>query len=56
MSKSKFKFISKVKSKYLILMHCGIKILFKKTLVCGKDLFSLEGIIRKLDFEELTVS
>ena len=37
-------------------MHCGIEILFKKALVCGKDLFSLGGIIRKFDLEELTVS
>ena len=56
MWKSKFKFISVVKPKYLILMHCGIEILFKKTLVCGKDLFSLGGIIRKLHLEGLTVS
>ena len=56
MSKSKFKFISIVEPKYLILMRCGIQILFKKTLVCGKDLFSLRGIIRKLDLEGLTVS
>ena len=25
-------------------MHCGIEILFKKTLVCGKGLFSLGGL------------
>ena len=56
MWKSNFKFISIVKPKYLILMHCGIEILFKKTLVCGKGLFSLGGIIRKLDLEGLTVS
>ena len=56
MWKSKFKFISIVKPKYLILMHCGIEILFKKTLVCGKDLFSFGSIIRKLDLEGLTVS
>ena len=42
MWKSKFKFILIVNPKYLILMHCGIEILFKKTLVCGKVLFSLE--------------
>ena len=51
MWKSKFKFISIVKPKYLIFMHCGIEILFKKTLVCGKGLFSLGCIIRKLDLE-----
>ena len=56
MWKSKFKFISIVKPKYLILMHCGIKILFKKTFVCEKGLFSLRGIIKKLDLEGLTVS
>ena len=56
MRKSKFKFLSIVKPKYLILMHCGIEILFKKTLVCGKGLFSLGGIIRKLDLEGLTAS
>ena len=56
MWKSKFKFLSIVKPKYLILMHCGIEILFKKTLVCGKGIFSLAGIIRKLDSEGLTVS
>ena len=37
-------------------MHYGIEILFKKTLVCGKGLFSLGNIIRKLDLEGLTVS
>ena len=37
-------------------MHCGIEILFKKTLVYGKGLFSLGDIIRKLDLERLTVS
>ena len=36
MWKSKFKFISIVKLKHLILMHCGIEILFKKTLVVEK--------------------
>ena len=51
MWKSKFKCISIVKPKYLILMHCGIEILFKKTLVCGKGLFSLGSIISKLDLE-----
>ena len=56
MWKSKFKFISIVKPKYLIFMHCGIEILFRKTLVCGKGLFSLGGMIRKLDLEGLTVS
>ena len=56
MWKSKFKFISIVKPKYLILMHCGMEILFKKTLNSRKGLFSLEGIIRKLDLEGLTVS
>ena len=56
MWKSKFRFISIVKPKYLILTHCGIEILFKKILVCGKGLFSLGGINRKLDLEELTVS
>ena len=56
MWKSKFKFISIVKPKYLILMHCGIKILFKKTLVFGKGLLSLGSIVRKLDLEGLTVS
>ena len=50
MWKSKFKFISIVKPKYLILMHCGIEILFKKT-VCGKGLFSLGGMFGKLDLE-----
>ena len=44
MWKSKFEFISIVKPKYLILMHCGIEILFKKTLVCGKGLFSLGDV------------
>ena len=53
MRKLKFKFISIVKPKYLILMHCGIEILFKKRLVSGKGLFSLGGIIRKLDLEGL---
>ena len=56
MWKSKFKFISIVKPKYLIFMHCEIGILFKKTLVCGKGLFSFGGMIRKLDLEGLTVS
>ena len=56
MWKSKFKFISIVKPKYLICMHCGIEILFKKTLVCGQDLLSLRGMIRKLDLQGLTVS
>ena len=45
-----------VKPKYLILVHCGIEILFKKTLVCKKGLFNLGGIIGKLDLEGLTVS
>ena len=54
MWKSKFKFISIVKPKYLIFMHCGIEILFKKTLVCGKSLFSLGGMIRKFPSFRLT--
>ena len=33
-----------VKPEYLILMHFGREILFKKTLVCGKGLFNLGGI------------
>ena len=37
-------------------MHCGIEILFKKTLVCGKGLFILGGMIKKLDLAGLTVS
>ena len=37
-------------------MHCGIEILFKKILVCGKGLFSLGSIIKQLGLEELTVS
>ena len=45
-----------VKPKYIILMHCGIEISFKKILNYGKDLFNLGGIIRNLDLEELTVS
>ena len=44
-----------VKPKYLVLVHCKIEILLKR-LVCGKDLFNLGGIIRKLDFKGLTVS
>ena len=56
MRKSKFEFISIVKPKDSILLHSGIEILFKKTLVCGKGLFSFGGIIRKLDLEGLTVS
>ena len=34
-------------------MHC--RILSKKTLVYGKGLFSLGGMIRKLDLKGLTV-
>ena len=45
-----------VKPKYLMLVYCGIDILFKNILVCGKNLFYLRGIIRKLDIEALTVS
>ena len=41
------------KPKHLIFVHCGIEILFKKTLVCEKGSFNLEGIIRKLDLERL---
>ena len=36
-------------------MYNGIEI-FKNILVCGNDLFSLGGIIRKLNIEGLTVS
>ena len=43
MWKSKLRFISMVKPKYFILVHCRIEILFKKTLVCGKGLFNLEA-------------
>ena len=37
-------------------MHCGIEVLFKKNISLWKKTFSLGGIIRKLDIEELTVS
>ena len=45
-----------VKPKYLILVHCGIKILLKNVLVCEKDLFNLGDMIRKFDLKGLTVS
>ena len=38
-----------VKPKYLVVVHCGIEILFNRTLICGKGLFNLGGIIMKLD-------
>ena len=44
------------KPKYLILLYCGIEILCRNTLVCGKSLFNLGGTIRKLGLEGLAVS
>ena len=44
-----------VKSKCLILLHCGIEIISKNTLVCGKGLFNLGVILRKLNLKGLTV-
>ena len=55
MCDSKFKFISIVKPKYLTLFDCEMVVSFKIIFVCGNGLFSLAGMIKKLDLEELIV-
>ena len=56
MCKSKFKFISIVKPKYLTLFYCAMVVSVKIFFVCGNSSVNIGRMIKKLDLEGLSVS